>query len=67
MERTWTFVGHWEGDEIVVEHVLEGTHGDHREDTGYWDQGLFAAAGTGATQEEALAAVRAEYEPSSQD
>ena len=65
VEQTWTFVGHWEGDEIVVEYVLPGEQEDQREDVGYWPEGLFAASGTGATQEEALAAVRAEYEKES--
>jgi hypothetical protein len=61
-QQTWTFVGHWDNDEIVVEHVVPGEYQDPRQDVGYWPQGLFAASGTGATQEEALAAVRAEYE-----
>lgn len=60
--KTWTIVGHWENGAIVVEYVLEGEHQDPRIDTGYWDEGLFAAPGSGATMEEAIAAVRAEYE-----
>lgn len=59
---TWTFVGHWENDRIVVEYVLPGDQQDVREDVGHWEQGLFAAPGTGATQEEALLMVRIEYE-----
>ncbi len=59
---TWTVVGHWECGEIVVEYVMEGDHQDPRIDTGYWDEGLFAAPGQGHTVEEAVAAVRAEYE-----
>lgn len=61
-EPTWTFVGHWDNDEIVVEYVLDGDVQDTREDTGFWDQGLFAASASGATQDEALAKVRDEYE-----
>jgi hypothetical protein len=55
-------VGHWENDQIVVEYVVEGEYEDPRIDSGYWEQGLFAASETDKTQEEALARVRAEYE-----
>ncbi len=61
-DGTWTFVGHWENGRIVVEYVLPGDVQDQREDTGYWEEGLFAAAGTGPTQRAALRAVRDEYE-----
>ncbi|MEB3023420.1 MULTISPECIES: hypothetical protein [Mycolicibacter] len=61
--KTWTVVGHWEGCEIVIENVVEGDYQDPRIDTGYWDEGLFAAPGQGRTMQEAIAAVRAEYEP----
>jgi hypothetical protein len=61
-EWTGMFVGHWENDEIVVEYVLPIDEPDLREDDGEWEQGLFAAPGRGATYDEALAAVRAEYE-----
>lgn len=61
-EQTWTFVGHWENDEIVVEYVLAGEVEDDREDDGEWDQGLWAASGTGTDIDEARAAVIAEYE-----
>ena len=61
-QQTWTFVGHWEDDRIVVEYVLPGEQQDDRIDSGYWEQGLWAAAGCGATLEEAQAAVVAEYE-----
>ena len=64
---TWTFVGHWENSEIVVEYVLEGEQQDQRVDAGYWEEGLFAASGDGTTQDEALAAVRAEYENHDED
>jgi hypothetical protein len=66
-EDTWTFVGHWEGSEIVVEYVLPGEQEDDRIDTGHWPEGLWAACGTGATQEEAQAAVVAEYEAEYRD
>lgn len=66
-DPTWTFVGHWEDDRIVVEYVVPGEVMDPREDTGFWEQGLFASSASGATQEEALAKVRAEYEAQYQD
>lgn len=61
-EQTWTFVGHWENDRIVVEYVLPGEVPDDRIDTGYWEQGLWAASGTGTDMEATQAAVIAEYE-----
>lgn len=62
--QTWTFVGHWENDRIVVEYVLEGDVDDVRIDAGYWEQGLWAAAGSGTDMAETQAAVIAEYEAS---
>jgi hypothetical protein len=61
-EQTWTFVGHWENDRIVVEYAIPGNVEDERIDTGYWEQGLWAAPASGATIEEAQAAAIAEYE-----
>lgn len=61
-QQTWTFVGHWDGGRIVVEYVLPGQQDDLREDTGYWDEGLWAAPGTGCDLEETQARVIAEYE-----
>lgn len=61
-DKTWTFVGHWENDRIVVEYIRPGEVVDDRDDTGFWEQGLWAASGTGATVEEAEANVIAEYE-----
>jgi hypothetical protein len=60
--QTWTFVGHWEDSRIVVEYVLPGDVEDERIDTGYWDEGLWAASGSGETMESAQAATVAEYE-----
>jgi hypothetical protein len=62
VEQTWTFVGHWEDDRIVVEYVLPGQVEDDRIDTGYWEQGLWAASGTGTDMAVTQAAVIAEYE-----
>lgn len=59
---TWTFVGHWEDDRIVVEYVLPGDVQDPRIDSGYWAQGLWAASGTGSDMTTTQAAVIAEYE-----
>jgi hypothetical protein len=64
---TWTFCGHWENDQIVVEYVFEGEVEDRRIDTGYWNQGLFAAWASGETIEEAETAVRREYEEDEDD
>jgi hypothetical protein len=61
-QKTWTFVGHWENDRIEVEYILDGEVQDTREDTGYWEQGLWAASGTGNTVKEAQANAVAEYE-----
>lgn len=60
--NTWTFVGHWENDEIVVEYIVPGEYQDPRVETGYWPEGLFCASAEGRNEEQALAAVRAEYE-----
>ena len=61
-EQTWTFVGHWDNDRIIVEYVLPGEVVDVREDTGFWEQGLWAASGTGTDQDATMADVIAEYE-----
>lgn len=60
--QTWTFMGHWDNDRIVVEYAVAGEVDDLRVDTGRWDQGLWAASGTGATMAEAEANAKAEYE-----
>lgn len=59
---TWTFAGHWENDRIVVEHIVPGEVEDDREDTGYWEQGLFAASASGTSQADAFDKVLDEYE-----
>ena len=61
-ESTWTFCGHWDNDELVIEFVLPGNQQDTRPDTGYWDQGLWAAAGTATTQDAAMSLLVEEYE-----
>lgn len=60
---TWTFFGHWENDRIVVEYSIPGQHDDRRSDPHTWDQGLWAATGSGPTAAAALQALRDEYEP----
>ncbi len=60
--QTWTFCGHWEDGRIVVDYVLPGEVADERIDTGRWEQGLWAAAGSGSNVHEAMAATIAEYE-----
>jgi hypothetical protein len=60
--RTWTFMGHWANDTIVVDYVVPGEVQDDRQDnTGAFPEGLWAAAGTGATVEEAQANALADY------
>lgn len=60
--RTWTFFGHWDNDEIVVEWATPGVVDDDRIDTGYWEQGLWCDSGEGLTMEQAQAAAVAPYE-----
>lgn len=60
--KTWTFMGHWENDKIVVEYAVPGNVQDQRIELGYWEQGLWAAPGDGVTIEEAEANAKAEYE-----
>lgn len=61
-ETTWTFIGHWEGNTLVVESVLPGDQQDTREDTGYWSEGLWAGHGTGPTREAAMDTQVEEYD-----
>lgn len=61
-QQTWTFLGHWENDRIVVEYVLPGHVQDDRVDTGRWEQGLWAASATATTMAVAQAAAIAPYE-----
>jgi len=62
-EQTWTFFGHYnDADELVIEHAVKGEHEDTREDDGTHAGGLWADSGTGATQAEAEADARSEYE-----
>jgi hypothetical protein len=59
----WTFCGHWDNGRIVVDDdVLPGEVSDDRQDGGTWPEGLWAAAGSGATVEEAQVAVIAAYQ-----
>ena len=62
----WTFCGHWDNGHIVVDDVLPGEVSDDRQDGGTWPEGLWAAAGSGATVEEAQAAVIAAYQDDDQ-
>src|SRR5690606_19015110 len=61
-ERTVTLIGHWEGSTIVVEDVVDGEVEDDRPETGYWAEGLWAAAGTGLSVEDIAASMLVEYE-----
>jgi hypothetical protein len=58
----WTFMGHWEDGEIVVDYAVPGTVQDDREDNAVsWPEGLWAGHGEGATGEQALADAIAFY------
>ena len=61
-KQTWTFFGHWENDRLVVEYSIPGEHEDLRRDYGYWEQGLWADSGTGATEDEARTEIVGQYE-----
>lgn len=63
MAHTWTFFGHWnDSDELELEYHVEGDVEDQRDDSGFWDGGLFAASGTGDTPDQAWAEIKKEYE-----
>jgi hypothetical protein len=62
--KTMTLVGHWDGNTIVVEDIYDGDVDDDREETGYWDQGLWCSAGTGRSEAEVAASMLDEYEQS---
>jgi hypothetical protein len=60
----WTFMGHWEDDEIVVDFAVPGKVQDDRQDERHaWPQGLWADHGEGAAREQAQAAAIAAYQP----
>jgi hypothetical protein len=61
-QQTWTFCGHWENDQIVIDYVLPGNVEDERVDTGRYEQGLWASSASGTTVAEAQEAAIAEYE-----
>lgn len=62
--KTMTLVGHWDGNTIVVEDVYDGDVDDEREETGYWDQGLWASSATGTSEAKIAAGMLDEYEQS---
>ena len=66
-QRVWTFFGHWDNDELVVEHYVEGAVADQRVDTGHWEQGLWSDYGIGATVEAAQAAIVDQYQREGDD
>lgn len=69
--RKWAIVGHWsDADEIEVEYVIPDPPADWqdlREDTGFWQGGLFAEVTEGRSAEEAIAYLRWEYEEDHSD
>lgn len=66
--KTWTFMGHWVGDRIVIDYSVPGEVQDDRQDeSGQYPEGLWASSASGATEEEAAAAAIDEYEDDDQD
>lgn len=61
-QQDWTFVGHWDEDEIVIEYILPGRVPDYRIDNGYWEQSLWCDSGTGTDLATVMAAVIDEAE-----
>lgn len=62
-ERTWTFLGHWRNDRIVVTETVTGEVTDPREaDDRAYPEGLWAASGTGTDTYSVQAMVVGEYE-----
>lgn len=51
---TWTYIGHWDNNELVIDFTAEGDVVDYREDTGYWPEGLFSETVSAPTEEEGL-------------
>lgn len=61
--RTWTFFGHWEGDEIEIDWVQPGEHDDHRPTSECpWPEGWWCDSATGMTEAEAQERAIAPYE-----
>lgn len=60
--KTMTFVGHWDNSEIVVEYVYDGERQDDRDNTKYWDEGLWCDWATGASEAEIAAQMYGEFE-----
>lgn len=61
-EQTWTFFGHWDCDELVMDAFVPGEFQDGREDDGTYEQGLFCDSASAATWQEAWQQLRDEYE-----
>ncbi len=61
-ERTYTFMGHWDGNELVVEATAKGEFLDHRDDDGHWPEGLWADTGTGRSEAQIAATLMGRYE-----
>lgn len=60
-----TLVGHWDGDQIVVEYVLDGDQYDDRGDTGHWPDGLWSHTVIGRSDAERAALMLDAYPCSS--
>lgn len=60
---TFTWFGHWDEDELVLEYAVAGDIEDDRPDFDEEGYQAFAASGTGATAQLAMLAVLGEYAP----
>lgn len=59
--HTWTFCGHWHGDQLVIDYSVPGEVQDDRPDDGQHPEGLWAASASGETEAEAARAAVSAY------
>lgn len=58
---TWTYLGHWDNDALVIDSVHDGDIVDTRPDDGTWEQGLFSDTVSAATVEDGHQLLIAQY------
>lgn len=64
---TWTYIGHWDNSELVIDFTAEGEVADYREDDGYWTEGLFAETVSAPTEAEGLQILIDRYADDDED